>query len=618
MQPPLLHKFKIGERHFVIDPSTCFCFECDNISWDVLEHYPREPVNRIYHLLQESHPRKELEEVVGELEWLRITKAILIQPREEELLKEAMEKPGLGKITVMVPEKETFFEAQITAAGTMLLAASGTRTELTLLLIFPEDYRGNAEALALALLSLKRAAKFAGKQLQITVQIPVLPPRGAAEKKVCYSLQVTPHDTTDIAKAICDITALRNCKFSKIADTMRRRVNPERGTIIACPQDAHFPSLLQEMYEAGFRDMVLDIPGAYAENPQLDPMAVAESLRANAAWYAEQLLQHHYFKAEPFTRLFDAVHQGKPVRRMDAAGCSELAVDGEGRIYPSVDFMGQEDFIAGTLQEGKREESVLHSFDALGVAQMPSCMQCWARCLCGGGHGIIHWRQTGNPCVPDSAWCDTQRHWLAYLIDAFNSLVASGINFSQITGAMASGGKKVSWMKAAKMAYQMRLVPRSLQESDAEWLVKWENWNSAAYFVCSDSGLLLAARYDREMDALHPRGMDQELVLTRPDGTPCGLLKMRPDVMVKGLARVWLYMRENKSYTESGVRRALGALLTETLKSRGFKRILVPVTPAETELATCLQALGFQSSGIQRQALYLHGSYQDIQMFLYE
>lgn len=220
--------------------------------------------------------------------------------------------------------------------------------------------------------------------------------------------------------------------------------------------------------------------------------------------------------------------------------------------------------------------------------------------------------------MPDPAWCDAQRHWLAHLIDAFNTLVSSGVNFSHVTSGMTPTTSKMSWWKAAKTAYEMRLIPRPLQEQDAAWLVQWENWNPAAYFVCNESGLLLASQYDREMDALHPRGIEQELVLTRTNGTPCGLLKIRPDTKIPRLAWAWLYMREGKSYAESGVRRALSAMLSETVKSHDFKRILVPVTAAESELATCLQVLGFKPLCVQRQALYLHGAYQDVRIYCIE
>ncbi len=619
MQPPLLHKFQIGERRFVIDPDTCFCFECDHISWDVLEYYPREPLNRIYHLLEGKHPRKELEEVVGELEWLRVTKAILTSPTDETLMKEALDAPGLRRIIVSMDAGASSLQARVTQAGNVLLAASGTRKDITLLLAFSDDADRDIEAVAASAHALKQAALFAEKKLCVAIETPLQAPRNEPEGAARYRLQAVLRENADLASRIREVMALRNSSFEKVADALQKSVDPERAVVVAHPNSARFHDMLKMLYEAGYRDTLLDIPDAYGATPQRDHAAIAEALTANATYYAKQLLQGRYFRAEPFATLFNAVHQGNPLKRVDDAGTEELAVDAAGRVFPSPDFMREAAFQVGVLPEGRRDENALRPFAHFGAAQMPVCRQCWARCLCAGGYAFIHWRLTGDPRTPDPAWCEGQRQWLAHVIDAFNTLAAAGVNFSHIAGAMVPGvRKKMSWLQAAKTAYQMRIIPRPLQESDADWLVQWENWNSAAYFVCNESGLLLAARYDREMDALHPRDVARELALTRHNGQPLGLLKIRPDTTGTGLAWAWLYMRDSAVYAESGVRRALRALLAETSRSHELQRILVPVTVPESELADCLQAIGFRQHGTQRQALYLHGEYRDVQIFLYE
>ena len=230
----------------------------------------------------------------------------------------------------------------------------------------------------------------------------------------------------------------------------------------------------------------------------------------------------------------------------------------------------------------------------------------------------IHLARTGNIRTPDEAWCNAQRRYIGAAVATFNRISSAGINFSHLVSAMRPRTRHLSLFSAAKALFQGYFGVRPLREDDASMLVCWESWNRAAYFVCNESGLLLASQYDREMDALPPRGIEQELVLTRTNGTPCGLLKLRPDAKIKELTWACLYMREGKSYAESGVRRALSAMLSETVKSHGFKRILVPATNAEPELATCLQALGFKPLCVQRQALYLHGAYQDIRIYCIE
>ena len=614
MQPLKLHRFRIGDKHFVIDPTTCFCFECDHISWDVLEYYPQEPINRIYHLLQGKHPRKELEEVVGELEWLRVTKAILVAPKDEDLLKEAAETPDLQRVVVDAAAGVEPLVSRITAAGNILLAGSGKNTDLQLVLACHDDCLECDENVASSLNALKQAARLMGKKLNLVIRLP-LQEAQKTNDAVQYGVESTLKEDADIVAAVRDVSALSMIKFKKLADALQRLSCTVRNVLVACPRNERFEGLLKTLYEAGFRDVLLDIPGLYAQCPDLDPNEAARSLQENVAWYGQHLLQGRQFRVEPFVALFDAVHQGKPIRRMDNAGCGELAVDSDVNVYPSYDFLQQKKYVLGTLHEGDRDKDVTQLFEALGVNRIPVCLSCWAQSLCGGGHAIIHWRQTGNPRTPDATWCDAQRQWLAHLIDTFNTLVSSGVNFSHVTSAMTPAASKMSWWKAAKTAYEMRIIPRPLQEQDAAWLVKWANWNTAAYFVCNESGLLLASQYDREMDALHPRGIEQELVLTRTNGTPCGLLKIRPDMKIKGLAWAWLYMQDKKSYGESGVRRALRTLLSETRKGQGMGRILIPVTDSETELAACLEYLEFQSLGIQRQALYLHNEYQDITIY---
>ncbi|HDP34431.1 MAG TPA: GNAT family N-acetyltransferase [Candidatus Hydrogenedentes bacterium] len=611
MASPLLHRFQIGGRRFVIDPSTCFCFECDHISWDVLEYYPREPVNRIYYLLRDKHPRKDLEEVVGELEWLRVTKAILAAPKDEELLREATERTGINKISVMATGGIAPLEERVDAAATLLLAASGTHNNLTLQLIYDKESAaraGNHEPVGRVFKRLQAATRCHGAEIQLRLSVPLKP--DAAE----YNLDVALREDGDSAADISRVLALSGAKARKAAAVLKREQTVSDFRLVARPNSAAFHTLLQDLYNAGYRDIFLDIPGAYAANPQIDPADMADALRANAAWYAEQLLQRRYFRAEPFASLFDAVHQGAPVRRADGAGRRELAVDGDGGVFPSPEFLGETRFRLGSAIEGRRAPEALRPFEQISAALMPACRQCWARCLCGGGHAIIHHRRTGHVNTPDPRWCDGQRLWLAHLIDAFNTLSSADVDFSHVARAIR-GGKKMSWLQTAKAAYQMRLIPRPLRESDAEWLVKWENWNNAAYFTCNESGLLLATRYDREMDALHPRGMEQEFVLTRPNGAPCGLLRARPATTIRGLAWAWLYMRDKKAYEESGVRRALRTLLTEMKRSQQLAQILTPVTSAETGLATCLEALGFKRLGVRRQALYLHGKYHDVSIY---
>jgi len=151
MEAPRLHRFEKDGRYFAIDTHTCFCFECDHISRDVLAYYPHEPVNRIYHLLKDKHPRKDLEEVIGELEWLRVTKAILTPQDDQAFLEQATRSGGLRQLVLSCQPTREDCET-LSRAGLLLLARSGAEKTLTLTLSFGEtslpDWTRTTAALA--------------------------------------------------------------------------------------------------------------------------------------------------------------------------------------------------------------------------------------------------------------------------------------------------------------------------------------------------------------------------------------------------------------------------------------------------------------------------------------
>ena len=103
MQGAALHRFELNGKRYAIDPETCFCFECDEICWDVLALYPQATISRIVHELKQKHAEREVYEVVGELEWLRNVKSILPRPTPEELHKRYEIEQGLKRLTVELP-----------------------------------------------------------------------------------------------------------------------------------------------------------------------------------------------------------------------------------------------------------------------------------------------------------------------------------------------------------------------------------------------------------------------------------------------------------------------------------------------------------------------------------
>jgi radical SAM protein with 4Fe4S-binding SPASM domain len=379
------------------------------------------------------------------------------------------------------------------------------------------------------------------------------------------------------------------------------------------PANPNFAKGIPALRNAGLNWIRIDLPGAYAANPKLDADAMADALNEVSRTYAEALAANKYYRLDPIAELFNHIYEGKPNHRTDPAGAGTLFIDQDGAIYPHADFRGAAEFKLGTLTEGAFDESRREIFYDLGAQNIGVCRACWARGLCGGGAAAVHHARTGTIHTPDPAWCDAQRRWLAALVASFNVLSSKGVDFTRVYQSLTNTGRP-SVFKMLRAAFQQTVGMRPIEEADGEMLTAWEEWNDAAYFSFTETSVLMTTQYDREMDALHPQGQQQELMLIHRDGTPFGLFRVRPE-RVKGAAEVAMYFRNDADYANDGVRKGMQTLLKQAGGQQELRRLTAYVGSAETGLQQFLEALGFQREGTLREALYLHDAYHDVHVY---
>lgn len=610
MSHSTLHRFEQGGRRFALDTETCFCFECDEISWSVLDLYPHTPVNRIFHLLRGSHPENEVEEVIGELEWLRSTQSILPLAGQKEQLKAFELSPDLAEVEVRIPAEDAGrTDRLVSGAAGLLLGRSGAKKDLTLRLVAagaPPDPGALSESVGRAF----RDARLAGKSLRVVVEAPANPSGRDATALAGHTVAVVlsfraPESVGEGLRAFSNILEK---PLAKIA----ARAGGAPGVVLT-PGNAAFSDGIAHLRSAGFQEIHLDLPGAYARDPALDPASVLAGMHTAAVYYAQQLLAGNYFQLEPIAAAFHQIYEGTPKPRSDPSGSHLLAVDERGDVYPSRYFVGRAEYRLGNLDAGHIDEDRRGAFDDLGSLTTSPCSQCWARNLCGGGHSAIHQARGGGIRTPEPVWCEHQRDWFASAIAAFNLLSAEGVNFARLYQNLQPSNKPTLW-QAAKAAVTMKVGVRPIEEADAPLLTRWENWSDAVYFLGNEYGMFLATQYDREMDSLHPRGIEQELVVVSRQGAPIGLLKLRPDARFS-LARAWVYLHDPKGYTDSGLRRSFARILTEAAGQGTFKTLVAAAGPRDTGLGDFLLALGFERAGTEREALFLHDGYHDVDVY---
>lgn len=612
---PRLHRFTVGERHFALDPETCFCFECDAISWDVIAHYPHEPVNRIFNLLESRYDRRELAEVVGELEWLRATKSILPAPKKEDGQNLLPPDQGLRELTVQCSTSSgsTIGHETAGAAIDTLFFRAGNQRALRLILLVNGQLSIPDSIGAIAARAWDRA-RLAGKDLTVVLAVD-----SPAITRMPVAL--TPHAlriewsaaTSDVFDQIFNQFASHRPQTLKHWGRVLTDTDANiSGRAVLVPQRPDFRGAIDVLREAEMPHIAIDLDAALAADPARNPAQWFAELDAVARAYAADLRAHRYYRLDPIADLFWRIYNGSPTTRADDSGSQSLYVDAHGAVYPAERLATPDDKIGAVTAEGI-DEQCRAAFDDTGVALTPPCMRCWARHLCGGGPIAVHATRTGNFRTPDPTWCDAQRTWLEHAVAAFNELSASGVPFDRVYHGLQRRGK-ISIFNAAKAVFQLHVGLRPLQEADAPLLAQWESWNRAAYFLLSPRGVFVGNQYEREMDALHPRADEFELMLLRRNGGPVGLFKLRPDVQTS-VAEAYVYLHAPADYASSKVRRGFREILRQTAGERSLRRLQVYAAPWEAPLQEFLTALGCRPAGTLREAIYTRGRYFDAAVF---
>ena len=626
-----IHRFERDGRQFPINPQSCFCFECDAISWDVLEHFPETAATRVLHLLKDKHSPKELNEVLGELEWLRSTKSILATPKRADEGKEYEFEKGLKQLSVRLPDEsstETMVKrgwfgrsAKVYSnsgrdvaqrATALLLNRSLAQRDLQLEFIEPGEIRHPDLIVELSIEALKAAA-LAGKRMTVAVRIENISVEKlpSALDGHTISIRVECTDGSDLARQLKNLATSSPEPLSFWSKAVQ--ADGLSGRVIVRPNHANYGDAAQALDEAGFKAIEIDLDAAFAANPALTPASMMPGLNRSAIYYANRLVAQRYFRLDPIASLFWRVYEGTPQRRSDPAGTNELAIDESGDIYPSRLLLGNPSFRAGNVLEGQFNEDLIGAFEDVGSVTTAPCRSCWIRNLCGGGNTAVHQALSGNHRAPNPAWCDAQRDWMTDAIAAFNILSTKGVNFTRVYSAINASARP-SLFTMLRAAFKMTVILRPLEESDAPILSRWENWTRAAYFLYSEKGLLLATKYDREMDSLHPQGVDQEMIIARKTGEPIGLARFRMD-REPGVSLVSLYMRNEADYTSAEVHKGLRMILEEAFKQQGLRRIVAPAMHHEAGLQQLLKAIGFAQEGTQREAVFVDGKYHDVHMY---
>lgn len=189
-------------------------------------------------------------------------------------------------------------------------------------------------------------------------------------------------------------------KFQKLADSRNQTDYYVRGTFTRDNLD--FSEDVKHFADLGFKQMSIEP----VVGPEEDPYSIREKdLPQIMEEYDKLALE--YIKREKEGNGFNFFHfmidlnQGPCVyKRLSGCGSGTeyLAVTPWGDFYPCHQFVGDEDFLMGNVDDGITRDDLVGKFSNCNVYSKEKCKNCFAKFYCSGGcaansynfHGTIH------------------------------------------------------------------------------------------------------------------------------------------------------------------------------------------------------------------------------------
>ena len=91
------------------------------------------------------------------------------------------------------------------------------------------------------------------------------------------------------------------------------------------------------------------------------------------------------------------------------AGTEYVAVTPSGDLYPCHQFVGNEEFIIGNVEEGITNRALADKFKNVSVNDKPACRDCWAKYFCSGGCHANAYNFNKDFTVPYDVGCELEK-----------------------------------------------------------------------------------------------------------------------------------------------------------------------------------------------------------------
>ena len=200
-------------------------------------------------------------------------------------------------------------------------------------------------------------------------------------------------------------------KFQKVAESRNQMNYYVRGTFTHNNLD--FSEDVKHLADLGFEQISVEPVVAQPTDSYALKKEDIPKLLDQYDELAKELLKRHK-EGKPFNFFHFMIDlEGGPCVAKRLSGCGSgteyLAVTPWGDLYPCHQFVGNEDFLMGNVDEGIVRKDIQDNFKCVNVYAKPKCRECFAKFYCSGGCAANAYNFDGSITGTYEEGCELQK-----------------------------------------------------------------------------------------------------------------------------------------------------------------------------------------------------------------
>lgn len=434
----MIHKYKMNNLNIVIDVNSGSIHAVSDICFEVLDYFDRYTKKEILTILK-AYSKEEVEEVFLEIENLIELGQLYSKANESELLAKTNERNPVVKALCLhvahdcnlrctycfADEGEYKGKRSLMSYETgqkaleFLAKNSGTRKNLEVDFFGGEPLM-NFEVVKKLVEYGRSIEKEYNKNFRFTITTNGLL---LDEEKLKYinenmvnivlSIDGRKNINDNMRKTIKGTSSYDIIvpKFQDVANSRNQEKYYVRGTFTRNNLD--FSKDVLHLADLGFKQISVEPVVASPEDEYSIRQEDLDKIKDEYEKLALEML-----KRKEENKSFNFFHfmidlTGGPCSIKRIVGCGAgseyLAITPEGELYPCHQFVGDKEFLLGTVDTGIENLDKTCDFEACNVLAKDDCKRCWAKYYCSGGCGANAFFNKGNILETYDIGCELEK-----------------------------------------------------------------------------------------------------------------------------------------------------------------------------------------------------------------